>query len=124
MADPITKDQAVQEVTYRDEEAQVVAFEMGLLRGDADDLGKSQQVFHQALGPAGADIDDDTLAATGELQAATSSVQTEAQSLASLAATCQAQLAAAREALGSHSRLCEAVASHPRAGKMDFYRAS
>ena len=123
MADVITIEQAIALLHRVDEEnAQVVALEMQLLATDAGDLVESQQAYHQALGPAGADIDDDALAATADLQTATSAVEEEGATASRIAGEVTAHIGAALQSLGSHSRLSEAVQAHPGAARMGFYR--
>lgn len=124
VADPITNEEALRIVQEADERVQTVAFNMGLLGADAEKLAESQQVFHNALGPAGADIDDDTLVAVGAMQAATSAVQQQTRVLVGRGSECLAQTGAALTSLDGHRQLSEAVQAHRRAGRMSWYHRS
>lgn len=122
MPDMITKEQAEQLLRAFDQEAQTVAQDMQKLVGDAKSLGDSQQVFFTALGPAGADIDDDSLAAVAGMSVATSAVREEAGTVGRHGGETVAQSGAALKSLGAHTRLAEEIGAHPGAGKMGFYR--
>lgn len=123
MADVMTREQVEAKLQELDEQyAQIVQLSMTRLASSAEELDKSAQAFYQALGPAGADIDDDTLAATGALQTANQTVVEEARTASRLAGEVGAHMGAALESVGSHRRLSEAVQAHGGAAKMDFYK--
>jgi hypothetical protein len=124
MADLVTYEEASALLSDVADEAQTITGGMQGAAASAEQMHKSQQAYHQALGPAGADIDDDTLAATGEQQAATSAIRASAAAVATLSGECAALVHAALESLDAHAPLSEQVQAHGGAARMGFYGPS
>lgn len=124
MPDVMTREQAVSLIDGARERAQMVSLDMGQLATTSEEMNRSQQAFHRALSPAGADIDDDTLVATAELAGANSIVSEQSTRAAREADEVVAHLGAALRSLVRHAPLSEAVQAHKGAAKLGFYRPS
>ena len=117
-----TLDQALATAHALDEQAQLLAHNATALKARTDGLTTSQQAFHTSLGPAGADIDDDTLAGVARMSAGNAGLSEEAGQTTTAVSTLAGLLGGVVESLGGHRRVAEAVQAHGGSAKSGFYR--
>ena len=103
------------------QEVQTAVLEMQALGAGAEGLADSQQAFHHSLGPAGADLDRETVTSVGAMHTATTGVQEQAGNVNTIGNQVLAHLTAAGNALQQHRRLDEEHKAHGDPGKSSFY---